>query len=240
MQRWWRGLADPRAPGRMIRKDASNSKRLARLSPRALSLFLMLVPHYSSFGKMNGDPMFLKSEVVPHIPWFTLPVIRKALKEIDQETNVKWFQSGGRWYLHSLSWDEHQDLRTDRLGIDRLPSHPSAKVPEKSRTGPGEVRPEVEGEMQAEKEVETAGARIAPSGGASAPASHQTEPSNGNGKSTPMPPKEVGLNQCLSHFQSGEWDLVKVSEKLRLFGYSSAEINSPEILRLFVTEEVTP
>jgi len=95
-------MADPRTPGRMIRKDASNSKRLARLSPRALALFGMLIPHYDVYGKMNGDPMYIKSEVVPLIPWFSLGVIRKTLAEIDRETNVKWFQNEGRWYLHSL------------------------------------------------------------------------------------------------------------------------------------------
>ena len=126
----------------MIRKDASNSKKLARLSPRALALFGMLIAHYDAYGKMNGDPMYIKSEVVPLITWFTLSIIRKTLAEIDRETNVKWFQHEGRKYLHSLNWDEHQDIRKDRRGKDVLPSY-VGEVPDKSGSSPGAVRPEV-------------------------------------------------------------------------------------------------
>jgi hypothetical protein len=94
----------------------------------------MLIPHYSAFGKMNGDPLFIKAEVVPLIPWFTLSEIRKALQEIDRETNVKWFEHEGRWYMHALSWEQHQDLREDRRGRDHLPSADA-----KSGSSPGVV-----------------------------------------------------------------------------------------------------
>ena len=72
-----------KARGRMLRKDAASSKKLAALSPKALALFLMLIPHFDSHGKLNGDVRFVKGEAVPLIPWFTIPVIRKALAEID-------------------------------------------------------------------------------------------------------------------------------------------------------------
>jgi hypothetical protein len=125
----------------MIRRDAANSKKLASLSPNALALFLMMIPHFNPHGKMNGDPMFIKSEVVPLIPWFTLPVIQAALAEIDAKTNVKLFEHGGRWYLHSLSWPEHQKLREDRLGADHLPSYlpTPGVVREESGSTPGRV-----------------------------------------------------------------------------------------------------
>jgi len=165
----------------MIRRDVSNSKGLSRLSPRALALFLMLVPHYSSFGKMNGDPMFIKSEVVPLIPWLTLPAIRKALQEIDRETNVKWFEAEGRRYLHSLKWDEHQDLRTDRRGRDLIPSYPG-EVRDKSGSSPGVVPPEVEVEGEGKKEVELEVPKTAvASAGASRPPLARPP---GNGKDT--------------------------------------------------------
>jgi len=169
----------------MIRKDTSNSKGLARLSPRALSLFLMLIPHFSAFGKMNGDPMFIKSEVVPLITWFTLPTIRKALQEIDRETNVKWFEAEGRRYLHSLKWDEHQDLRTDRRGRDLIPSYPG-EVRDKSGSSPGEVPHEVEGEVEGEEEGEVEPEVLKPadaSAGALKPPLARP-PGNGQGKDT--------------------------------------------------------
>jgi hypothetical protein len=136
----------------MIRKSISNSKGVASLSPKALSLFAMLIPHFSSYGKMNGDPMYIKAEVVPLIPWFTVSNIKTALDEISKHTSVKWFEHDGRLYLHALSWFQHQDLRHDRLGGDHLPSHPDAnlksEVRDYSRTTPGSVRPEVEVEVE--------------------------------------------------------------------------------------------
>ena len=175
-------MPDPRSRGRMIRRDASNSKKLAALSPKSLALFLMLIPHFDAHGKMNGDPMFIKSEVVPLVSWMTLPVIRRALADIHACTNVKWFESNGRWWLHSLNWREHQDIRADRLGADSLPSYPSGELRDKSGTTPGEVP--LEGEVQGEGEEEVQGEGQAASvGDGEAPrtAATQKDPGEGNG-----------------------------------------------------------
>jgi len=223
----------------MIRRDVSNSRGLARLSPRALALFLMLVPHYSAFGKMNGDPMFIKSEVVPLIPWFTLPAIRKALLEIDRETNVKWFEAEGRRYLHSLKWEEHQDLRTDRRGRDLIPSYPG-EVRDKSGSSPGVVPPEVEveGEGKEEGEVELEVPRTADaSAGASRPPLPRLP---GNGKDTtgasekegPLPDEDKALEEVARLVRAGEIDLAGASEKLRTFGFTHSEINNPALVAL--------
>lgn len=113
-----------RSQGRMIRKSISQSKGIAQLSPESISLFCMLIPHFNAHGKMNGDPYFIKGEVVPRIKWFTVEKIKKCLKEISQKTNVKWFIHDGLWYIHSLNFKEHQELREERLGDDCLPSYP--------------------------------------------------------------------------------------------------------------------
>ncbi len=146
----------PLSEGRMIRRDAANSMKLASLSPMALALFLMMIPHFNPHGKMNGDPMYIKSVVVPLIPWFTLPVIQEALAEIDTKTNVKWFEHGGRWYLHSLSWLEHQKLREDRLGADHLPSYSSTPrlLREESGSAPGIVPPKGKGKEKGKEKGE--------------------------------------------------------------------------------------
>ena len=128
----------------MVRKTISQSCKIASLSPKSLALFGMLIPHFNAHGKMNGNPYFIKGEVVPKIKWFTIPVIQKALREISNKTNVKWFEHQGCQFIHSLSFDEHQEIREDRLGADHLPSY--------SGSPPGviplEVEVEVEGEVQ--------------------------------------------------------------------------------------------
>jgi len=135
----------------MIRKDISRSRRVAKLSPDALALFAMLIPHYNAHGKMDGNPYSIKGTVVPFIDWLDIPTITHCLNEISEKTNVKYFQVDGCWYLHSLNYDEHQSLK--RKGRDYLPSY-SVQVPDQSGSSPGLIRPEVEVEVEVEPEVE--------------------------------------------------------------------------------------
>lgn len=139
-------MASPISRGRMIRKDISRSQKIASLSKEAMVLFALLIPHFSSFGKMNGSAHFIKGEVVPLIDWFTVGVIEDCLSEISAKTNVKRFMSGGLWYIHSVNWLEHQELRKDRLGKDDMPDY--------SGTTPGLLPHEVEVEVEVKDEVE--------------------------------------------------------------------------------------
>ena len=56
----------------------------------------------------------------------SLEDIQKALQEISDYTDVKYFCENGMWYLHALKFDEHQAtrLRIGRRGKDLLPSYP--------------------------------------------------------------------------------------------------------------------
>lgn len=145
-----------RARGRMISVDIAVSEKIAKLSPKALSLFCLLLPHLSSYGKMPAGTGHIKDTVCPLIPWLTQNNIPALLKEISRHTSLKYFKDAkGLPYLHSLSWREHQDLRADRMGDDRLPDY-SGKPQENSRSSPGVVPPEVEVEVEDKGKVEDA------------------------------------------------------------------------------------
>lgn len=110
--------------GRMINKDISSSDKFASLSPEAAVLFAMLIPHFNSYGKMNGGPGFIKDEICPKVPYLTYKNIPKLLREISDNTNVKHFESNGRFWIHSINFlSDHQDLREDRMGEDLLPDY---------------------------------------------------------------------------------------------------------------------
>lgn len=114
-----------KSSGRMLTTDISKSHKIASLTPEALSLFSLLVPHYNAHGKMLAHPSLIKGLVCPLIDWLTTPKIEQLLTEISAKTNVKfWKDEKGIFYLQSLNWKEHQDLRSDRLGPDRLPDWP--------------------------------------------------------------------------------------------------------------------
>ena len=126
-----------KADGRMINKKISRSKGFASLSPEAAVLFTMLIPHYNTWGKMNGDPGYIKGEICPRVPYLTYENVSELLQEITEKTSVKWFQHDGLYYLHSLHFlNEHQNLRRERMGEDSLPSWP-----EYSGSTPGVLRP---------------------------------------------------------------------------------------------------
>lgn len=116
-----------KAKGRMIRVTISDSTRFAQLSPNSMILFTLLIPHYDDYGKMQGDPYFIKGQVVPFIEFFDLSTIEASLREIALKTAVKWFAWRGRHYLQALHFEQHQDLRADRRRLDNLPGFDECK-----------------------------------------------------------------------------------------------------------------
>lgn len=143
----------PRASGRMLRRTISESAHFAALSPEAAVLFVMLIPHFNAHGKMPGGPGWIKDEVVPLIPYLDYGSIPGLLREISGSTNVKWFKVGPKWWIHALDFHDHQELRSDRMGDDDLPSWPgeesgadgdaqdtgNIEFPENSGSSPGVV-----------------------------------------------------------------------------------------------------
>lgn len=127
---------EQRPPGRMIRTTLSQSHGFSKMSAEARSLFCMMIPHFNAHGKMDGNPHSIKGKVVPLIESLDAEGIERCLREIHDNTSVKWYAVKGIFYLQSVHWNEHQELRKDRLGRDDIPDY--------SRTTPGPIRHEVE------------------------------------------------------------------------------------------------
>jgi hypothetical protein len=139
--------SNPRTKGRMINKSISDSRGFASLTPESAVLFCMILPHLNSYGKLNGGHGYIKDEVCPRISYLTEKNIKKCLAEINAKTNIKWFEHEGRFWVHSTSFlEKHQQLSTDKLGKDLLPSYSGVTL----ELLPHEV--EVEGKEEVEKE----------------------------------------------------------------------------------------
>lgn len=127
-------MASPVADGRMINRAIADSDKFAALTPEAAVLFALLIPWFNSHGKLNGGPGHIKDEICPKIPYLTYENIPALLTEISGKTNVKWFMSGGRHWIHALKFNsEHQRLEK-KLGIDKLPSYSPAPAADKPQT----------------------------------------------------------------------------------------------------------
>lgn len=121
--------------GRMLNRDIADSKKLAKLSPDSLILFFFLVPFMDTWGKMNGNPYFIKGEILKRHDKFTIPKIEKCLLEISNVTNVKWFEHDGIHCIHSINWEAHQKLPLNKRGADVLPSY-TGELQSNSRVTP--------------------------------------------------------------------------------------------------------
>lgn len=137
-------MSSPVSEGRMLRKDICKSKRFASLSLESQLLFCLLIPNLNAHGKMNGNIFYIKGEVVPLLDQYGTNTIARCLEEISSKTNLKWYEHDGLFYIQSINWEEHQSLRKDKLGIDRLPDY-SGNSPV---LVPSEVK--VEGEVKEE------------------------------------------------------------------------------------------
>ena len=146
-------MAAPISDGRMIRKDISKSKGFAAMPHDAQLLFCLLIPHFNSHGKMNGNPYFIKGEVVPLLDCYGTSAIERCLLEISAHTNVKWYEVDGIMYLQATKWEEHQQIRQDKIGKDLLPDY-SGTTPV---IVPLEVKEEVKEEVEEEVEVKEEG-----------------------------------------------------------------------------------
>ena len=145
-------MSSPFPKGRMISRKIRSSDKFASLSKDSMILFCMVLPHLNSYGKLNGEPNFIKGECVPKIKFFTIKKISECMKEINQKTNMKYFKLNGLWYVHALSFSNHQKLEKLKMGIDDLPSH--GVVLDQSPTSLRPVAHEVEVEVEVKEEVE--------------------------------------------------------------------------------------
>jgi hypothetical protein len=194
-------MADPKIPGRMLRRSIATDRGVARLTAEQTAIFCMILPHLDSYGKLIGEPAYIKEVALPFASWATLEVIESALKAINKLTSVKLFRHrDGRRYLHAVQFERHQQLEKNKRGMDLLPSYPSRKSATKSedsraRSGSGikeEEKEEFKGKMKCEGE--TAARPLAFEGQAAA--STTTDGNRGNGKvaskGNPIPPIPAG------------------------------------------------
>lgn len=132
--------------GHMLNTSLSTSRGFASLSPEAAVLFCMIIPHLNNQGKMRAEGGLVKYTCCPFVRYINEDNVQPLLEEISKKTNLKWFRDEkGDYYLHSVSWERHQNLRWSRHGRDKMPSYSGTTpvpLPEDSGTTPAEEKEE--------------------------------------------------------------------------------------------------
>ena len=132
------------AEGRMLKKQISQSRRVAELkSDTARLLYTWIIPHLDVEGRMNADPDIIKGLVVPRLSGMTPGVIRECLLDMHSVGIITLYEVDGDFYLEVRKFAEHQNLRKDKESASKIPclsGTTPAVLPDYSRTTPDEVK----------------------------------------------------------------------------------------------------
>lgn len=133
--------------GRFLSKSIAYSAQIGSVSLEADYLFMRMIPHLDSAGRMVGTPASVKALVCPLRPELTAERVAGLLKELHDAGLIVWYESGGQHCTSFPGFVTHQrGARLDREGASRLPPPPKVKAAKLRRT------PENSGERRVSKE----------------------------------------------------------------------------------------
>jgi len=132
------------AEGRMLKRNVSNSRRLAELkTDSARLLWTWIIPYLDVEGRFYANPDIIKGQIVPRLKTFTEAKITGYLQDMARVGLIIIYEVDGDQYLQFRKFDDFQHLRKDREGKP-LPGPENAGVlHDNSNTTPGEVRPKL-------------------------------------------------------------------------------------------------
>jgi hypothetical protein len=122
------------AQGRMLRKDICESDSFADLKDSNSQLLLCLLTiWWTDHGKMIGEEIWIKGNIIRKLKQFTLKEISRCLKNINDNTDVQWWiDSKGNKWLYWSKFDNHQTISNEKKAKDIYPSPKIPKSPQKN------------------------------------------------------------------------------------------------------------
>jgi len=122
------------AQRRMIGKDTCESDSFAELNnSNAQLLCCLLTPWWDDHGKMIGDEIWIKGNIVRKLKQFTEKEISACLRLINDNLDVQWWvdEKGNKW-LYWNKFDTHQTISEEKKTKDIYPSPKIPKNPQKT------------------------------------------------------------------------------------------------------------
>ena len=122
------------AQARMLRKEICESDSFAELNSSDAQLLLcLLTPWWSDHGKMIGEPVWIKGNIVRKLRQYTEKRIIWCLGRINSTTDVHFWtdEKGNRW-LYWPKFDVHQSISKEKKSKDLYPSPKFPKIPQKN------------------------------------------------------------------------------------------------------------
>ena len=120
------------AQGRMLRKDVCESIDFSSVNDsNAQLLCLLLTAWWDDHGKMIGDPIWIKGNIVRRLEQYTVDEISRCLEILHNKKIVVWWQDEQcSMWLFWPTFTAHQTINPEKRTKDKLPNPPkSPKIP---------------------------------------------------------------------------------------------------------------
>lgn len=114
--------------GRFLSKSIAYSAQVGSVSLEADYLFMRMIPHLDSAGRVIGTPSSVKALCCPLRSELTVEVVEKCLAELQNAGLIVWYEAKGERCVSFPRFTTHQrGARLDREGPSRLPAPPTIK-----------------------------------------------------------------------------------------------------------------
>lgn len=122
------------AEGRMLKKRIAKSRKFNELlqTDRARLLYVMMLPHLDSEGRIEATPTFIKADCIPLLNWPD-EEIQTYLEELHNVGLIILYQADEEQYLELVNFHVHNKIRKDKERASTLPSPPSKAERQKKR-----------------------------------------------------------------------------------------------------------
>lgn len=108
---------------RMLARNVSLSKKLARVSVHSALLYSWIMPFTDDYGRFEAEPEIVKSQVVPRRKDFDETIVWECLKELHEIGLIVLYEIDGERYLWIPKFEDFQTFKTDRKRKAEYPAH---------------------------------------------------------------------------------------------------------------------
>lgn len=106
---------------RMLHGKISISTQVNKLPLPARLLFTWMIAHADDYGRLQGEPEYIKATVVPMTKW-SFKRIKQYLENIKDLGLIYYWEINNEWFVEFVKWVEHQTIRDDRRKSSQLPT----------------------------------------------------------------------------------------------------------------------
>lgn len=107
---------------RSLKPEIFRDEKVQRLPIQARLLYIGLITHADDYGRLDGEPVAVRSLVFPHDDLPTKTVV-KWLEAVAEKGLIYRYQADGFSWIEIRGWSKHQ--RVDKPSESRIPSYAS-------------------------------------------------------------------------------------------------------------------